>query len=71
MKQLMTSQRFGNPPSKFYQRTSSVLLFVISTILDCEFIIDDVNATLAAAQLNINALIHQQGANVTGAKRNL
>ena len=40
-------------------------------IPDCEFIIDDVNAILAAAQLNINALIHQQGANVTGAKRNL
>ena len=39
------------------------------SIPDCEFITDNVDAILAAAQLKIHTLVHQKGANVTGAKQ--
>ena len=38
-------------------------------IPDREFVTDDVDAVLAGAQLNIHALIHQQSAGVSEAKK--
>ena len=40
-----------------------------SPIPDCELMTEDEDAILAAAQVHIPALVHQQGANVTGAKQ--